>query len=87
MLRDDIAAGAKPSTRVSLACHTIVGSLCAICTRRRQQDVDIRGTPTAMKISAAELRAQAMSEENLRIAVRTLKECGFVIIEDVVSPD
>ena len=40
-----------------------------------------------MKISAAELRAQAMSEENLRIAVRTLKECGFVIIEDVVSPD
>ena len=40
-----------------------------------------------MKISAAELRAQAMSEENLRIAVRTLKECGFVIIEDVVSRD
>ena len=40
-----------------------------------------------MKISAAELQAQAMSEENLRIAVRTLKECGFVIIEDVVSPD
>jgi ectoine hydroxylase-related dioxygenase (phytanoyl-CoA dioxygenase family) len=40
-----------------------------------------------MKISAAELQAQVMSEENLRIAVRTLKECGFVVLEDVVSRD
>jgi hypothetical protein len=28
-----------------------------------------------------------MNEENLKLAVRTLKECGFVIIEDVVPLD
>lgn len=40
-----------------------------------------------MKISAAELQAGAMNEENLRIAVRTLKECGYVVIEDVLPRD
>ena len=38
-----------------------------------------------MKISDAELQAGAMNCENLKIAVRTLKECGFVVIEDVLS--
>jgi ectoine hydroxylase-related dioxygenase (phytanoyl-CoA dioxygenase family) len=40
-----------------------------------------------MKISAAELQAGAMNDENLKIAARTLKECGFVVLEDVISPD
>jgi hypothetical protein len=38
-----------------------------------------------MKISAAELQAGAMNDENLKIAVRTLKECGFVVLEDVLA--
>jgi ectoine hydroxylase-related dioxygenase (phytanoyl-CoA dioxygenase family) len=40
-----------------------------------------------MRISAAELKSGAMNDENLKIAVRTLKECGFVVIEDILSRD
>ena len=40
-----------------------------------------------MKISAGELQAGAMNEENLKIAVRTLRECGFVVLEDIVARD
>ena len=40
-----------------------------------------------MKLSDAELQTGVMNEENLKVAVRTLRECGFVIIEDVVSRD
>lgn len=40
-----------------------------------------------MKISAAEREAGAMNEDNLRIAARTLKECGYLVLEDVLPRD
>jgi ectoine hydroxylase-related dioxygenase (phytanoyl-CoA dioxygenase family) len=40
-----------------------------------------------MKLSAGELKSGAMNEENLRLAVRTLKESGFVVLEEVVARD
>src|SRR5262245_51742032 len=40
-----------------------------------------------MKMSAAELQVGAMNDENLRIAVRTLKVCGFVVLENVLARD
>jgi ectoine hydroxylase-related dioxygenase (phytanoyl-CoA dioxygenase family) len=40
-----------------------------------------------MKISAAELQAGALNDDNLKVAARTLKECGFVVLEDAVPRD
>lgn len=57
-----------------------------------QQDRDRAGaTPNSnlrpkepMQISGDELRSGVMTDNNLTVAVRTLKECGFVILEDVI---
>ena len=38
-----------------------------------------------MKISKSERDSGRLSERNLKAAARTLKECGFVVIEDAIS--
>src|SRR5690606_38494313 len=40
-----------------------------------------------MKISETELQSGAMNEATLKAAARTLKECGIVVLEDVVPRD